>query len=120
MSSNTSWIYVVGSVVTIIAVLTAALAYATVNWSKSKRDYVREQNADLTARIETLEAQAVESHAKITALVAENATLREMVTHRAAVDKLTEAVASQHAEVIARLSEVIETFHAHLKLEHPR
>lgn len=98
---GTFWSVVVGitAVITLLTLLAGAAALIFSTFQKARSDYVRQDNIDLTNRVSTLEHenQVLElsqqrCNSEIESLKRDNARLEELVTQRAAVERVLQQV----------------------------
>lgn len=106
------WLGVIGAVLSIALALGAALALVKGSYNKARIAALREDNDDLRARVGDLDSELERQklrdqtrEAKIAKVDSENQLLRDMVTQRAEVDRVNQAVAEHHKKAMTSLEE---------------
>lgn len=106
------WLGVIGAVLSIALALGAALALVKGSYNRARIQALREDNDDLRARVGDLDSELERRklreetmEAKVNKVDSENQLLRELVTQRADVERVEEAVREHHSKALKELDE---------------
>lgn len=106
------WLGVIGAVLSIALALGAALALVKGSYNKARIAALREDNDDLRARVgdmdNELERRKLREetlNARVDKVDSENQLLRDLVTQRAEVDKVHNAVQEHHEAALAAIED---------------
>lgn len=105
-----------GAILALVGIVGAAFAYFKAAYARGTIETLKDSNAALIEKVDILEGASVECTTRLQAVEAENATLRTVVSGSDAIHTLARQIADQHAEVMARVTEVFETIAAHVAI----
>lgn len=91
----------IGGLCGILVLLMGAFVYAKGTYSKARIEALREDNADLRDRVNDLEKKEVLLTKDVVKLQGENELLKGLVTQRAQVDTLLEALNQYHEQYLS-------------------
>jgi predicted nuclease with TOPRIM domain len=119
MDSAGQWLGVIGGVAGIIVLLTSAWVFMRGSYSKARIEELSRANRDLRDRVGDLEGERKADKAqidnldrKVGELSNENRLLADMVTQRAAVEKLSDLLNVHHEESMTAWSDIKDLLEA--------